>query len=84
MRSRLLLTACATLGFFAMNRAHEIVSPLVSGPMAAQQLSDSNAAYVGTQVVSSWFNGSGLSVGVLLIALIAIWYGPVVKLLKSY
>jgi hypothetical protein len=84
MRSRLLLTAAAVFGYTALNRTHEIVSPLVSGPMAAQQLSDSNAAYVGTQVVSSWFNGSGLSVGVLLIALIAIWYGPVVKLLKSY
>jgi len=83
MRSRLLLSAAAILGFVALNRTHEIVSPLVSGPMAAQQLSDSNAAYIGTQVASTWFNGSGMPVAVLLVAFIAIWYGPLVKLFKD-
>jgi len=77
---RVLLTAGAVWARQAANTAHEIVSPLISGPMAAQQLSDSNTAYVGAQVASRMFNGSGLGIVadiVLLAALVAIWYTPI-------
>ena len=80
---RAFLTVGAFWAVHAVNAMHEIISPLVSGPVAAQQLSDSNAAYIGTQVASTLFNGSGMPVAVLLIACIAIWYGPLVKLFKG-
>jgi len=80
---RAFLTVGAFWAVHAVNTMHEIVSPLVSGPMAAQQLSDSNAAYIGTQVASRWFNGSGMPVAVLLVVFIAIWYGPLVRLFKA-
>ena len=77
---RALLTMGAFWGVTAANTMHEIVSPLISGPMAAQQLSDSNTAYVGAQVASRMFNGSGMGLVadiVLLAALVAIWYTPI-------
>ena len=77
---RALLTVVTVWGVHAVNTMHEIVSPLISGPMAAQQLSDSNTAYVGAQVASRMFNGSGMGLVadiVLLAALVAIWYTPI-------
>ena len=85
--TRTLLSVAAVGVFKMVDTAHEIVSPLISGPMAAQQLSDSNAAYIGTQTVSRLFNGAGVSplITVVLLgaALIAIWYQPVVNFFKS-
>jgi hypothetical protein len=80
--------AVATAGVVAVysiiNTVHEIMSPLISGPMAAQQLTDSNAGYTGTQVASRVFNGNGVSgawLGLVAVAvLIAIWYRPFVNL----
>ena len=85
--TRSILTGVVILGVSFANTVHETVSPLVSGPMAAQQLTDSNAAYVGTQIVSRAFNGDGfngtyLSIAVLA-ALIAIWYRPMVNLFRT-
>jgi uncharacterized membrane protein (DUF441 family) len=84
---RCVFTVLTFVGFDAVNRAHEIVSPLVSGPIAAQQLNDSNAAYIGTQVASQWFNGSGvspmLSIPLLVLILVWIWYRPVANMFKE-
>ena len=87
MVSRAALTALALFGYSVANTTHEIISPLISGPMAAQQLNDSNAAYVGTQVVARTFNGSGFGngiVGLVLVAvLVLIWWTPVKSLFMS-
>jgi hypothetical protein len=83
---RFVLSALAIGTVSVLDRAHEIVSPLVSGPMAAQQLNDSNAAYVGTQVASRMFNGSGTGLlgFVLLVAVLAaIWYKPAVRMFST-
>jgi len=83
---RALLTAAAVAVYRVLDTAHEIVSPLVSGPMAAQQLSDSNSTYIGTQVASRVFNGSGFGgYGAILlaVALIAIWYKPVANIFRT-
>ena len=79
MITRLFMSIGAIFVFLFFNRAHEIMSPLVSGPMAAQQLTDSNAAYIGTRVTASLFNGSGISDIVLLITLVLIWLWPFPK-----
>lgn len=84
---RAVLTGAAVMAVRAVDTAHEIVSPLVSGPMAAQQLTDSNVAYMGTQVTSRLFDGSGVSsmitLPILIAVLIAIWYKPVKSLFTS-
>jgi hypothetical protein len=84
---RVVATAGVIAVYGAANTTHEIISPLISGPMAAQQLSDSNAAYVGTQIVSRTFNGSGFNGGllglVLLAALVAIWYTPIRNIFRT-
>jgi hypothetical protein len=80
MRNSLILSIIAVPSFIILNKSHEVVSPLISGPIAAQQLSDSNVAYIGTQVASSWFNGSGISLWFLIIALALIWIKPILKL----
>ena len=84
---RVLLTGAALVAFNLANTTHEIISPLISGPMAAQQLTDSNAAYIGTQIVSRTFNGSGFSGGllgiVMLGVLVAIWYTPIKNIFRT-
>lgn len=84
---RALLTVGAFWGVTTANTMHEIVSPLVSGSMAAQQLSNSNTAYVGTQVVSRIFDGTGTNgmvlALVLAMALVAIWWAPVKNVFRS-
>lgn len=51
---------------------------VISGQIAAEQLSDSNIAPLKTQFAASHFNGgSSLMFVVLLILLVAIWAGPV-------
>lgn len=79
---RAALSVAAYVGFHMVNVAHEIASPLVSGPAAVAQLSDSNSGYVESQVASRLFNGSGLSIGVLVIVLLCIWAIPLVNLFK--
>jgi hypothetical protein len=83
--SRVTLSAVAIGAYGLFNSVHEVVSPLISGPMAAQQLSDSNAAYVGTQVTSRLFNGSGIDGTwlslLVVVVLVGIWYHPVANLL---
>lgn len=81
--ARAALTAIALGVYGSANTAHEVVSPLVSGPMAAQQLTDSNVAYIGTAITSRAFNGSGMGgwfTLVLVLVLVAIWYTPVKNL----
>ena len=82
---RAFLTVGAFWAVHAANTMHEIVSPLVSGPVVAQQLTDSNTAYVGTQVMSRVFNGSGSALlNMLLVAVIAaIWYGPAKNMFRT-
>jgi hypothetical protein len=81
------LLSTAAIGYIMSSNVSETLSPLVSGPVAAQQLSDSNVAYVGTQFVASNFNGSGgfglLGFAVFTVALVAIWYKPVSNLFKK-
>ena len=81
---RLLGSAAAIIVYNFVNTAHEIVSPLVSGPVAAGQLTDSNSAWVATQTVSRVFNGSGISLGILLLVLAAIWYRPVKNIFRTH
>ena len=86
----LLVRSALSLGAFvvyrAVDTAHTMMSPLISGPMAAQQLGDSNSAYLGTQIVSHAFNGSVASSVILLpllaLALFLIWRGPVRDILN--
>ena len=83
---RVVATAGVIAVYGAANTTHEIISPLISGPMAAQQLSDSNTAYVGTQVANRMFNGSGMGLVadiVLLTALVAIWYTPIRNIFRT-
>jgi hypothetical protein len=85
-KTRILLSVGAVGVYSLLQKTHEIVSPLVSGPMAAQQLSDSNAAYVGTQVTSRLFNGAGtglLGFALLVAVLAAIWYQPAKRMLTT-
>lgn len=80
---RAAFSAVAFVGFGLLNTAHEIVSPLVSGPAAVAQLSDTNSGYVESQVASRLFNGSGLPVVLLLVVIGLIWLGPILRLFKS-
>jgi hypothetical protein len=84
---RALLTVVTVWGVHAVNTMHEIMSPLVSGPMAAQQLTNSNTAYVGTQVMSRMFDGSGFNGTVLNLVLamvmVAIWWAPLKNVFRS-
>lgn len=85
--TRVILSVAAIGAYKIADTTHEIVSPLISGPMAAQQLADSNAAYIGTQVTSRVFNGAGVSLllGMVLLAVvfIAIWYRPIANMFKT-
>jgi len=81
--TRVILSAAVVAAYRLANSAHEVVSPLVSGPMAAQQLTDSNIAYIGAQVSSRMFDGSGLSIVILFAVLASIWYKPVKSLFTS-
>jgi hypothetical protein len=80
------LSLGAFVAYQAANTAHNMVSPLISGPVAAQQLTDSNSAFVGAQFVSQAFSGGGVSsyvtVPLLALALWLIWRGPVRLLLN--
>jgi hypothetical protein len=55
--------------------------------MAAQQLSDSNGAYISSQVASRMFNGSGFSGGIALLVLgatlLLIWSCPIKRLFAN-
>jgi|CryBogDrversion2_11_1035321.scaffolds.fasta_scaffold00171_6 hypothetical protein len=83
---RAVLSLGAVMAYRAADTAHNMVSPLISGPVAAQQLTDSNSAFVGTQMVSQAFAGGGVSsyvtVPLLALALWLIWRGPVRLLLN--
>ena len=82
--SRLLASAVAIVAYNYLNTVHEIVSPLISGPVAAGQLTDSNGAYVATQTVSRVFNGSGISLAVLFLVMAAIWYHPIKNIFRTH
>lgn len=73
----------AVWGFRVLNTAHEIVSPLMSGPAAAAQLTDSNDAYINSEITRRLFDGSGISVMVLVAVLALIWINPIIKAVKG-
>ena len=85
--TRTILSISAVVVYSTLNTVHEVVSPLISGPLAAQQLTDSNVAYAGAQFASRVFNGAGMSSMLMTLALIsvliAIWYTPVTNLFRS-
>jgi len=86
MLVRTILTGLVFIGYGAINAVHRTVSPLISGPVAAGQLLDGAAAteaYIETSVVSSMFNGSGISLLILLAAIAAIWYKPIIDIFKT-
>jgi hypothetical protein len=74
---RVIASVAALYAFKMINTAHEIISPLITGPLAAQQLTDSSPSYVESQVASRFFDGSGVSVLILVAALGWIWYTPI-------
>ena len=66
-----------------LNFGHALVSPLVAGRMAANQLSNTDMGYVDGVIASRFFNGSGLSVGFMLLVVLLIWAGPIYRGLRS-
>jgi len=77
-----IILSVATIGAYRMVvTGLEVASPLLSGPAATMQLTDSNSAYVAAQVTSRMFNGSDLFALPLMLALLAvIWYRPLTNL----
>jgi len=74
---RVLLTVGSFVVWKILTPASEIVSPLITGPLAANQLNDSSASYVQSQVANRIFDGSGPSLIVLAVVLAAIWFKPI-------
>ena len=74
---RVLLTVGSFVVWKILTPASEIVSPLITGPLAANQLNDSSTSYVQSQVANRIFDGSGPSLIVLAVVLAAIWFKPI-------
>ena len=80
---RIMLTGILLVVFTAFNLLINKAAPVMTGPMATSQLQNSDSAYVFSQVGMSLINGVGLPIGILLIGLIAVWWGPTRKLFAS-
>ena len=77
---RVILTVIVFIAFGLINELINVISPIVTGNLAVQQLEDSNVASVYSQIGMRYLIGNPLSGIVLLIALIAIWFGAIKKL----
>jgi hypothetical protein len=77
MLARALATVAALLVWGYVNFLIGVGAPLVSGPMAARQFDNSNAAYVQSQFGINLFTWlGGVTTLALLAVLLLMWWGP--------
>ena len=83
---RSVLSLGAIVALRATNSMFEMTSPLITGPIAAQQLNGGAKEYLETAIASNIFNGSGLFemvTGLIFMAVLAvIWYKPISKIFE--
>ena len=80
---RALQTGAVVVAGLTLTRTHEVVSPLISGPIAAQQLTDGNSEYIATQLASTWLNNSNLILYAMVVTIFVIWYTPAVAYFRK-
>ena len=83
MKGRVVLSGVAVAAFAALNWLLNVASPVISANLAGKQFDDSNTSYAVSRL-AEFFNGSGLPVAILLLVLVAIWYGQGKSWYKKY
>lgn len=74
-KSRGVATVVVLIGWMAVNWFLNVAAPVVSAELAGKQFENSNVSY-GVSRLATFFNGSGLSLLVVGIVLLAIWWRP--------
>jgi hypothetical protein len=78
MKTRIILTVLAVIGWFVFNVWSPSIAPLVAGNTSVQQLDNSDIGYMEAKVGTT-FNGAGISALALLIVLGVIWASFIVR-----
>lgn len=82
MKLRLVLSAVTVVLTGWINLALNKSAPIISGQAAVYQLNDSNVDYATAQAGMA-FNGGGISVGVVALILLALWWKPLRKAMSA-
>lgn len=82
MQTRIILSILTLLLWSGLNFTFKASEPLISGQTSVAQLQDSNTGYFVAKTGST-FNGSGLSILLLVGVFCIIWWASIAKLFKS-
>lgn len=81
---RSIFTIAALISFGWLNLGIDTVSTIAAGKVAGTQFDASDGAYVASQVGMAFFSHLAVSIPMLLIALLAIWWTPIRILLATF